>query len=125
MPLTPSEAILNTETISIYREPSSTAAGAQDEYSGLQRSQTLPPAIYEDIACSIQAQRSGGTNPPKLPSDTKRSDWFIYIPAGVAPPKGGIRQGDLVVDEFGSRYTVNADYWTSLGWRLHVSKEEA
>lgn len=125
MALSAVEAILNTETISIYREASSLAAGARTTYSGVTGQNADPPVVHTGIRCSIQAQRGGSTNPPRLPTDTRRSDWFIYIPASVAPAKGTIRRNDLAKDENGDVYTVQAAYWTSLGWRLHASQEQA
>lgn len=119
------EELLNPRTIAIHRPPLTSDEGAQAAYSGVPTAADRGPPIHTGIRCSIQAQRSGGTNPPKLPSDTKRSDWFIYIPASVAPALGTIKQGDMVTDDTGNWYTVQADYWASMGWRLHCSKEEA
>jgi hypothetical protein len=125
VPLSAIEAILNTEVISIHREATSLGAGAQADYSGLTGRNSAPPLIHNAIPCSIQAQRGGGTNPPKLPTDTARSQWFIFIPASVAPAKGTIKAGDQCKDANGDWYTVQADYWTSLGWRLAATKEQA
>lgn len=79
--------------------------------------------IAEDVPCNIQSRSSGSVNPAGLPGDTRLVQWFVNIPLGVVAD-GVIKRNDLVTDDKGRRFKVQAPYFHSLGWRLTVDTLE-
>lgn len=99
-------------TISIRRPNPTTGIGALP-YQGLDpQDETI---LFTNVPASIQ--HGGGTaNKAGLPADTMSAPtWQIYIPL-CAIPKGAIQDRDVIVDDEGQRYQVQASYWNSLGY---------
>ena len=76
--------------------------------------------IYAGIAASIQYDTRDMRLTAPLPADTARpGGWNIYIPGSAGIPASGITENDIVIDEIGRRYQVEAAYPNPLGWKLH------
>lgn len=79
--------------------------------------------IVECVPCNIQSRSSGSVNPAGLPGDTRLVQWFINIPRGKVAD-GVIQRNDLLTDDLGRRFKVQAPYCHPLGWRLTVDTLE-
>ena len=112
-------------TVTIARPSALAGVGFQQPYSGQRPSEpaTMTP-IASGLPASVQAQREGQRNPTGLPTDGNRPVWRIFIKPGAITP-GIVRDGDIVTDDIGRRYEVVADYFDSLGYRLHCERLEA
>ena len=108
-------------TVSVVRSVANDGTGLQGE-SGARVGQET--SVVSNLPASIQAQREGQRDPVGLPTDGTRPVWRIYLKPG-AVALGVIRDRDIAVDDLGNRYQVVADYWDSLGYRLHCERLEA
>lgn len=119
--------VMFDRTVSITR-PNPTAAAGDAGYLG-------PEAVNETvvlggasgttplttIAASIQYDRSGNHPLAGLPADTEsRSTWRIFLdPAsGVRPEQ--IQRNDIVTDDAGLRYQVDAPFYSPLGLQIRA-----
>ncbi|MGH6821933.1 MAG: hypothetical protein ACRECU_13985 [Methylocella sp.] len=112
-----------SRTISIRRpnaiaSPGSSAVSVLvDAYSGLTAADET--AIYTGLPASVQWQAESGRPTPPLPGDTVRSGgWNIYLPKSVNIAPGAINENDIIVDDAGRRYQIDAAYPHNLGWKL-------
>jgi hypothetical protein len=97
-------------------------------YSGPEQPTTSPAGeavLYTGIIAGIQQRSAGRASGGPLPADVSyRPEWVIEIPAGAGVPRYGIRDRDIIVDEEGYRYVVEAARWSSLGYRLSCVRLE-
>ncbi len=104
-------------TISVKRIAAVSAAGNQG-YRNPQ--QSLETSILTGLPASIQFDTHGSRPLPAVPDDTQgRTMWRIFIPKRSAA-LGQIQKNDIVVDDQGTRYQVEAPYWNSLGYALRA-----
>lgn len=81
--------------------------------------------LYTDIPANIQAGATGRKRDSALPQNAVSSPtWDIYLPL-TGPPRGAIRDRDVIVDDEGYRYEVGQSYWNILGWKLSCIRLEA
>ncbi len=77
--------------------------------------------IFSGLPASIQftspLSRAAGS---RVPTDTHSTGaWNIFIPKKKAA-LGQIKNRDVVIDDLGNRYQVEAAYYNSLGYKLRV-----
>lgn len=98
--------------VSISRPDPTTGIGALP-YQGLDPQEET--VLFTNIMASIQ--HGGGTaNKAGLPADTMSAPtWKIFIP-WHALAFGSIQDRDVITDDLGERYQVQASYWNSLGY---------
>lgn len=67
----------------------------------------------------MAADRSAATRVSPGPTDTNDAlpTWNIFTPLG-AIAKGIVKKGDMITDDLGVQYVVEAPYWNSLGYRI-------
>jgi len=112
---------LHPRTIAVHR-PATQATGGRLPYGG--QTQASETEVACGIPASIQERKEGSQNPTGIPSDVKVPSHYIFIPRGKLA-NGTVRSGDIVIDELGARYQVQAPYWDSLGYRLTAMSLEA
>ncbi len=117
-PLMPVIAMRCTDTVSISR--STEVFSATD---GL--TQTLTQ-IASGIPCYIQLKKNKGYSAPvAFPAPTNTSapmpEWIVYIGLGGITPDGFIQEGDLIQDENGNHWKVDAASNSTLTWQLAVT----
>jgi len=112
------------DTVTVSRLPSALIGGVVDNYAAARQADYVNVPGLIDIPASVQAQRGGGVNPPRLPTDTKRSDWFILLLIRNAAA-GTVKRGDRITDQLGRIFTAQVDYAGSLGYRIQATSEEA
>ncbi len=97
-------------TISISRPNPTTGVGSLPYQGLIPSDETL---LFSGLPASIQ--HGGGTaNKAGIPADTMSSPtWQIFIPT---IPMGSIQDRDIVTDDLGERYQIQASYWNSLGY---------
>lgn len=100
---------------------STTEVGFQGEAPSSQRG--LEETIATGVPCSIQS-KGGGNNPVGLPADGKQTTWRVLTPLG-ALADGQVQDRDIVVDDLGRRFQIQADYTNSLGANFLVQRIEA
>jgi hypothetical protein len=111
-------AFIYPRRVSIRRPNTASAVnfGTVGAYGGAQP--VNEAEVLSDLPASIQYDRVGKTPDANLPAGASgRSQWKILIPAESAE-LGSIKRDDVVVDDLGARYVVNAPYWNSLGFGL-------
>lgn len=110
-------------TISIRRPVQHSEIGGAS-YSALGQSDET--TILTGLAASIQAKsaplKSPATDLPTAPPGPVQ--WIIFLPK-AASSLGQIHERDIVVDEVGDRYHVEAAYWNILGYQLKCVKLDA
>lgn len=109
-------------TITIKRPGVQSGVGAITAYASDQ--ETTETVVATGIRASIQAKSTSGKNPVGLPSDVSMQTWRVMTPKS-ALGAGVVQNGDIVVDDLGNRYQVQADYRNSLGANFIVSRLEA
>jgi len=117
-PLMPVIAMRCTDTVSISR--STEVFSATD---GL--TQTLTQ-IAAGMPCYIQLKKDKGYSAPvAFPAPTNTSapmpEWIVYIGLGGITPDGFIQEGDLIQDENGNHWKVDAASNSTLTWQLAVT----
>lgn len=111
---------LYPRTITV-RRPTPVAGAGGLGYGGLLP--TEETQVGRSMRAGIQYDRLGRVPQSGLPGDTVgRTLWKIFVPD--AKP-GAIQARDIIVDDFGIRYQVAADYWTSAGYQLQCERLEA
>lgn len=75
-------------------------------------------AVMSGWPASVLEEIKGGKNPAELPQDERLSYWSILFPffGGVI-----MRPSDIIKDDLGRRYAINAPELTDLGWRITAS----
>ena len=98
-------------------------------YSGMQQTTDAGPngedVVASGVQCSIQAASTGrnarqGGTPSDAPGPVH---WKIFMPK-TALAKGQVRDRDIVIDDEGYRYHVEAAYWAPLGYQLKAIRLE-
>lgn len=79
--------------------------------------------VANNVQCSIQQKRDGQASSVKLPGDAKTTYWRCLIPVRELKD-GTVSTWDIVTDDQGSRYQVQAPYWNSLGYNLLLERLE-
>lgn len=108
-------------TIAVTRPVAPTGVGYQG-YSATQSGSET--AIVSGIPANIQAKTTL-SRPAGLPgAPPSPIVWRIYIPLD-AVANGVILDRDIITDDLGCRYQVEASYWNSLGWNIAAIRLEA
>lgn len=115
-------SFLYPRVVSITRPVGSQVVGKAG-YQGSSQSNEQP--VARGIPASIQASSTGRissaqTVPSAAPGPIH---WKIFIPLN-ALAKGTVRDRDIITDDEGDRYQVEANYWNSLGYRLSAIRLE-
>lgn len=116
-------AFIFNRTISVMRPdgeapPSGVTTVQLGGYSGV--TAAAETEIYFDLPASIQPRSSVRQHVNSLPSDQRSPYvWSFYLKNG-AVPVGGIKNRDIIVDDQGERYQVEASQWTLLGCHIRA-----
>jgi len=115
-------SFLYPRTVTLARQAGAQAAGAV-EYQG--SSPTIETVILAGIPASIQAASTGRVTGTSLTPSAAPGPihWRIFIPLN-ALAKGMVLDRDILIDDEGSRYIVESNYWNSLGYRLSAIRLE-
>jgi len=109
---------LYDRTVTITRPALATTSGDAG-YLGLEEANET--VIASNIPASIQFDRHGTRPDARVPSDAEgRTLWKIFLPVTPALPLGSLRQTDVVTDDQGLRYQIEAPYWTALGYDIRA-----
>lgn len=116
-------SFLYPRLVSVSRPTGPTGAGYVG-YSGVNTSTETP--VIANVPANIQAKTtlsrsSGGALPAAPPGPIV---WRVFIPLN-AVPKGTIKDRDIITDDEGNRFVVEASYWNSMGWNLATIRLEA
>lgn len=111
---------LYQRTIKIERLRKSSGEGGLG-YGGA--GQERPELIREEVPASVQARNAGSKNPTGLPSDGKMAQWYVLTPRDVLRD-GEVRNGDVITDDLGRRFSVTSDYSAHLGARFTCDRLE-
>lgn len=113
-----------SRTISINHPNPVAAPGAVNvatlvtNYSGV--TEANEAVLFSGIPASIQYKDRDLRPTAPLPADSMRpGGWNIYIPLSAGIVAGQINEDDIVVDDVGRRYQIEAAYPHILGWKLH------
>lgn len=109
-------SFLYPRTIAVTR-PTGPSGVGNVGYSGVLPSTETP--VVSSAPANIQAKTTlsrtyTGALPAAPPGPIV---WRVYIPF-KAVPKGTIKDRDIITDDQGIRYQVEAAYWNSMGWNL-------
>jgi hypothetical protein len=116
-PLLPPLALICTDQIKIERPAINTAAGLQS-YS--------KPAPFTLIASGLPAninmKKEVGTLPANLPGDVSRRTYWL---ASFVAADGSVKDGDIITDGEGYRYSVTAANWQSIYYQCLCERLES
>lgn len=87
------------------------------------QTETDEGCIARDLPASVQLRRSSGKPDAHLPGDAKLSNWRILLPLGVIDASK-VHTRDIVTDDAGERYQIDAAYMTSLGLQIAAERLE-
>lgn len=94
-------------------------------YSGT--TPTNETVVLSGVSASIQVKttssRERATDLPAAPPSP--IVWNVIIPLSENIAVGTIKDRDIVTDDVGDRYQIEAAYWNSLGWSLACIRLEA
>lgn len=82
--------------------------------------QTLPRNVPVALVPLAGAARGQGQVPTDAPGPGR---WRMHLPVSVFP-LGSVQNGDIFVDEGGSRYQVATNGWTPLGYKVEMIRLE-
>jgi hypothetical protein len=103
-------------TIAITRPVDQAGEGAVG-YGGTQNFPETP--VVSDVPASIQYAKSGMRPSGNIPDDIdKKTFWNIFFRL----PEGIVNARDIITDDLGVRYQVNAPYWNSLGYKITAER---
>ncbi|OCJ12474.1 hypothetical protein A6U86_05480 [Rhizobium sp. AC27/96] len=110
-------------TIAVTRPTGQTGVGNVG-YSGVLKSTETP--VVSGIPANIQAKTTmartyAGSLPAAPPGPIV---WRVFIPLR-AVANGVILDRDIITDDLGERYQVEAAYWNSMGWNIACIRLEA
>lgn len=111
-------SFLYPRTISISRPTQPVGVGAVGYGAELPATET---AIASGIAASIQQKRDGKMPGAGLPGDARSTLWRIFF-NGLA--SGFVVDRDIITDDLGIRYQVQAAYWNSMGYNCLCERLE-
>lgn len=109
-------SFLYPRTIAVHR-PAAQSGGGKLPYGGQVRASET--TVTTNVPASIQERKEGGNNQTRLPGDAKVPTHHVFIARGKLA-NGTVKTGDIIIDDLGIRYQVQAPYWDSLGYRLSV-----
>jgi len=113
--LTPVLAIECNRTVKVIRYLEETAFGAVD-YSAEVPSKEVEilgtTGAYWPASILFGGKSQKGVN---LPADTKQAGWRVLLPPSVPVV---LQYADIIVDDLGRRYVIEASELTDLGWRI-------
>ena len=116
-PLLPPLALISTDKIKIERANTTAAVGLQTY--GAPTSYTT---IASGLPANINLKKEVGTLPANLPGDvSRRTYWF----ASFVAPDGAVKDGDIITDGEGYRYSVTAANWQSLYYQCLCERLES
>jgi hypothetical protein len=117
-------SFLYPRTIEIHRPGVVAAPGSANvatlvaSYSG--ETIATETVLFTGIPASIQYKDRDLRPTSPLPADaTRPGGWNIYIPLSAGIANGSVAENDIVVDEVGRRYQIEAAYNHPLGWKFH------
>lgn len=99
--------------ISVSRASPQTSIGAVG-YSGLQ--ELGMDVVLSEWPCSI-LMSGNGRKAAGLPAGVSDGSWRVLLPPSVPAE---IKAGDIVTDDIGRRYAIEAAELTDLGWRINA-----
>ena len=102
-------SFLYPRIISISRPTQSTGVGAVGYGGQLAATET---AVASGVRASIQNKGQSSAQASGLPGDARITLWRILFTLG----RGTVANRDIIVDDLGIRYQVQAAYWNSLGY---------
>ncbi|KAA0686011.1 hypothetical protein DTW90_34560 [Neorhizobium sp. P12A] len=116
-------SFLYPRTISVTRPQGQTGVGNVG-YSAVEKGTEAP--VISGIPASVQAKTTmarvpNGSLPAQPPGPIV---WRVYIPNGKVPD-GMIQDRDIITDDLGRRFQVEADYVNSMGWNIPCIRLEA
>lgn len=93
-------------------------------YSGT--NPTNETVVVAGVPASIQVKRPSSRTANDLPASAPSPIlWNVLIPLSANIAVGTLKDRDIVTDDAGDRYQVEAAYWNSLGWSLLSIRLEA
>lgn len=118
--------------VAIHRNKTEAGAGTGTiglaGYSGPEQPTSSPEGevvLYTNIVASVQQRTAGRASGGPLPADPSyRPEWVIVIPVLAGVPRYGIRDRDIVIDDEGYRYAVEAARMSTFGYRLSCVRLE-
>lgn len=76
--------------------------------------------LYSGVPAAIQYKDRDTRPTTPLPADTTRpGGWNIYLPLYAGLPPIGIMENDIIADDLGKRYQVEAADQSAIGFKLH------
>jgi hypothetical protein len=102
-------SFLYPRTIAITRPTQAGTVGAVG-YGGQVPSTEEP--VADGIAASIQLKKDGRSPRAALPGDAHLTEWRIMFKGA----RDLVQARDVITDDLGVRYQVQAPYWNSLGF---------
>lgn len=110
---------LYNRTISISRLAKVQTSGDAGYLGPVETNETV---IFSSIPASIEYSSRGKRPVAEVPADTEdRTIWYIFTPAN-ALALGAVLVRDIITDDLGDRYQVDAPYWSTLGYELAVER---
>ena len=120
--LSPVLAIECNRTVKIVRQADETNIGVVD-YGGSVPSKEVEilgtTGAYWPASILIGGKSQKGIN---LPADTKQAGWRILLPPSVPVV---LTYSDMVIDDLGRRYVIEAAELTDLGWRIAAVEQHS
>jgi hypothetical protein len=110
-------------TISVTRPQGQSGVGAVG-YSGVTKATESP--VLSGIPANIQAKTTMARQPTgSLPAAPPGPIvWRVFIARNIVA-NGVILDRDIITDDLGCRYEVQAAYWNSMGWNIAATRLEA
>lgn len=104
-------------TIAVTRPSAPTGVGYTGSYSGVLKPTETP--VVSGIAANIQAKTTmgrilAGTLPSASPGPIV---WRVFIARGVVADDV-IKDRDIITDDLGRRFQIEAAYINSMGWNI-------
>lgn len=104
-------------TIAVTRPSAPTGVGYTGTYSGELKSTETP--VVSGIAANVQAKTTmgriiAGALPSAAPGPIV---WRVFIARGVVAD-GVIKDRDIITDDLGRRFQIEAAYVNSMGWNI-------
>lgn len=116
-PLLPILVVECNRVVSIYRPQQQEGVGAVGYGGNTIDNQT---AIVTNFPASILQGSKGEKNEVSLPGDTRSPWWIVLLPN--IPGDAYLRTDDVLIDDFGRRFTLSSVEQTDLGWRITAAE---
>lgn len=107
-------------TVAISRPGAQSGAGRLG-YGGV--SPTTETSVATGLPANIQRSNASGQSVHGLPADAQKTYWSVFLPRQSAA-LGLVEVRDIVTDDAGIRYQVQAPYWNSMGYNLLCERLE-